>query len=150
LPGLLDWPTILAGAGWFHLTGITSAISVSAAALCRKMFQVFPNLRRQAITLRESYSADHNGWSACLFDGQKFFHSRCYEITHIVDRVGSGDAFAAGLIYGLSREMSSEEALNFAVDASCIKHSIPGDFNRVSAAEVERLAKGDASGRVQR
>jgi 2-dehydro-3-deoxygluconokinase len=114
------------------------------------MFQTFPNLKKQAITLRESYSANHNGWSACLFNGQDFILSRRYDITDIVDRVGSGDAFAAGLIYGLSQEMPDEAALNFAVAASCLKHSISGDYNRVSLAEVEHLMKGDASGRVQR
>jgi 2-dehydro-3-deoxygluconokinase len=114
------------------------------------MFQVFPNLKKQAITLRESYSANHNGWSACIFNGQDFIFSRRYEIMDIVDRVGGGDAFAAGLIYSLVQGMPDESALNFAVAASCLKHSIPGDFNRVSVAEVERLAKGEASGRVQR
>jgi 2-dehydro-3-deoxygluconokinase len=234
VPSYLDWHCILEGASWFHFTGITPAISQSAAKLClealqvakkmgirvscdynyrknlwkygklaktimpeivrlidigianeedcqkalgisvetsaegqqsvergqlswdhyeelcRKMFRVFPNLKKQAITLRESYSADHNGWSACLFNGQDFYLSSRYEITNIVDRVGGGDAFAAGLIYGLSQNMLDEEALNFAVAASCLKHSIPGDYNRVSVAEVERLAKGDGSGRVLR
>jgi 2-dehydro-3-deoxygluconokinase len=227
------WDEIFAGAGWFHITGITPAISQSAAdlalaavqaakekgltvscdynfrkklwqygktapqvmselvkyvdvgianeedcqkslgvslaeddwegavatgeldtaryeALAKKMFATFPNLKYQAITLRESYSADHNGWSACLYNGQEFFLSRRYDITDIVDRVGGGDSFAAGLIYGLHTGMSDEDALNYAVAASCLKHSILGDANLATVAEVKRLMGGDASGRVQR
>ena len=103
-----------------------------------------------AITLRESRSADSNGWSACLYDGQRFYLSRKYDITDIVDRVGGGDSFAAGLIYGLTKYENKEDALGFAVAASCLKHSISGDFNRVSVSEVEKLMSGDGSGRVQR
>ncbi|WP_172797933.1 PfkB family carbohydrate kinase [Longilinea arvoryzae] len=232
-PGNLDWERILADADWFHLTGITPAISQSAAdlclealhvarahgitiscdynyrknlwkygksaqsvmteivrlvdvgianeedcqkalgveveavgssqsiegghldrahyeALCKKMLETFPNLKIQAITLRESISADHNGWSACLYNGKEFYVSRRYDISDIVDRVGGGDAFAGGLIYGLTKNMPDSDALEFAVAASCLKHSIAGDFNRISVTEVERLMKGDASGRVQR
>jgi 2-dehydro-3-deoxygluconokinase len=105
--------------------------------------------RYVAITLRESRSASDNGWSALLFDGTSFYKSRKYDI-HIVDRVGGGDAFAGGLIYGLSSGMANQKALEFAVGASCLKHTIPGDFNMVSLDEVETLLKGDASGRVQR
>ena len=118
--------------------------------LCERVLQAFPNLKIQAITLRESFSASHNGWSACLSDGKGFALSQRYDITHIVDRVGSGDAFAAGLIYGLAGGRSSQEALEFAAAASCLKHSIPGDFNRVSVAEVKSLVQGNATGRVQR
>jgi 2-dehydro-3-deoxygluconokinase len=232
-PGSLDWDRILDGASWFHITGITPALSQSAAdislealrkakekgltvscdynyraklwkygktapevmselvryvdvgianeedcqrslgisveagdwerevktgeldpakyrTLCEKVMEAFPNLKYQAITLRESYSASHNGWSACLHNGQEFFLSTRYNITHIVDRVGGGDAFAAGLIYGLSTGMDDETALNFAVAASCLKHSIPGDVNLVSVDEVQRLMAGEVSGRVQR
>jgi 2-dehydro-3-deoxygluconokinase len=230
-PGSLDWKRILAEADWFHLTGITPAISQSAAdlclealhtaralgvtvscdynyrknlwkygrqapevmteivrlvdvgianeedcqkalgievegsehsvtsgqldrsryeQLCKRMLAAFPNLKKQAITLRESISADHNGWSACLYNGEDFWVSRSYDITDIVDRVGGGDAFAGGLIYGLRQNLPDRDALEFAVAASCLKHSISGDFNRVGVAEVERLMKGDASGRVQR
>lgn len=228
-----DWDAIFDGAGWFHITGITPALSEAAAALAltavqaaqsrhitvscdynfrkklwqygktapevmgelvkyvdvgianeedcqkslgvkleegdwetavttgeldtrryealaQKMFETFPNLKMQAITLRESYSADHNGWSACLYDGERFHLSRRYDITDIVDRVGGGDSFAAGLIYGLHTGMAAEDALNFAVAASCLKHSILGDVNLVTVPEVERLRQGDASGRVQR
>ncbi len=231
-PGCLNWKSILADAGWFHVTGITPAISQSAAdlclealhtarelgvtvscdynyrknlwkygktaqsvmteivrlvdvgianeedcqkslgvevpasskqsvegghldrdhyeALCKKMLETFPNLKKQAITLRESVSASHNGWSACLYNGKDFYVSRRYEITDIVDRVGGGDSFAGGLIYGLKQNMADKDALEFAVAASCLKHSISGDYNRMNVAEVERLMKGDASGRVQR
>ncbi len=228
-----DWDAIFDGAGWFHITGITPAISQTAAdlsltavqaaqargltvscdynfrkklwqygktapevmgelvkyvdvgianeedcqkslgvkledsdvdhsvtsgsldtaryeALAQKMFATFPNLKYQAITLRESISASHNGWSACLYNGSKFFLSRRYDITDIVDRVGGGDSFAAGLIYGLHTGMADEDALNYAVAASCLKHSILGDVNLATVAEVKRLAGGDASGRVQR
>jgi 2-dehydro-3-deoxygluconokinase len=119
-------------------------------ALAEKMFNAFPNLKYQAITLRESFSASHNGWSACLYNGKDFFVSRRYDITDIVDRVGGGDSFAAGLIYGLHTEMEDEDALGFAAAASCLKHSIIGDVNLSSVEEVQRLSGGDASGRVQR
>ena len=227
-PGAIDWEASLAGARWFHVTGITPAISQGAADLalegaaqaramglsvscdlnyrknlwkyrrpapevmrelvklagvaianeedCQKALGIqadvdvesgklevsqyrglservlaaFPNLKIIAITLRESHSASHNGWSACLHDGQEFLVSRRYDITHIVDRVGGGDCFAGGLIYGLLRLPTHQEALEFAVAASCLKHSIPGDFARLSAAEVKGLLKGGGSGRVQR
>jgi 2-dehydro-3-deoxygluconokinase len=228
-----DWDAVFAGAGWFHITGITPALSQSAAelslaavtaakargitvscdynfrknlwkygrtapevmtelvklvevgianeedcqrslgvkvgegdwehavasgqldtaryeALAKKMFATFPNLKYQAITLRESFSASHNGWSACLYNGRDFMVSRRYDITDIVDRVGSGDSFAAGLIHGLHTGMAADAALNFAVAASCLKHSIGGDVNLATVSEVKALAGGDASGRVQR
>jgi len=110
----------------------------------------YGNLRAIAITLRESKSASHNGWSACMNDRKNFMMSRHYEITNIVDRIGAGDSFAAGLIYGMLRFSTLQEALEFAVAASCLKHSIPGDFARSSVDEVNALVKGDASGRVQR
>jgi len=118
--------------------------------LTEEVMKTFPNLKKQAITLRESYSANHNGWSACLHNGNDFFLSRQYDIRNILDRVGGGDSFASGLIYGLVSEMDDETALNFATAASCLKHSISGDYNRVSVAEVEKLMGGDVSGRVQR
>jgi 2-dehydro-3-deoxygluconokinase len=104
-----------------------------------------------AITLRESVSATENGWSAALWDnaGGKFLHSQRYDVK-LVDRIGGGDSFAAGLIYGLLTGRDVEASLRFAVAASALKQTIPGDFNRVSVGEVDRLAKGDASGRVQR
>ncbi len=227
-PGALDWAAILDGAGWFHVTGITPALSQSAAdlaleataaakargvtvscdlnyrknlwkygksapevmqelvkhvdvaianeedcqaalgikadvdvhsgsldvakyeSLTRNVLQAYPNLKMIAITLRESKSASHNGWSACMNDREKFMVSRHYDITHIVDRVGGGDAFAGGLIYGLLKLGSHEDALEFAVAASCLKHSVPGDFNRFGVEEVQALLKGGGSGRVQR
>ena len=103
-----------------------------------------------AVTLRESRSADRNGWAACLRDGNGFYLSKQYEITDIVDRVGGGDSFASGLIAGLEFYDNRQDSLEFAVAASCLKHSIQGDFNRVSKPEVLNLMGGDASGRVQR
>jgi 2-dehydro-3-deoxygluconokinase len=227
-PDAIDWGKALAGATWFHTTGITPAISASAAELalnalkaakgmgmetscdlnfrknlwrwgkqasevmpellkltdvcianeedCQKALNIhvdidvesgnlerdkytelaervlatYPNLKLIAITLRESKSASHNGWSACLHTGKEFKLSRQYDITHIVDRVGGGDSFAGGLIHGLIQLSSPEEALEFAVAASCLKHSLPGDFSRFSAAEVNALIKEGGSGRVQR
>lgn len=223
-PGDFDWPAIFHGAKWFHITGITPALSVSAAdltleavtaaqragvtvscdlnfraklwkygksarevmpelvrhvdvgianvenceqclgisvngerlgparydALSEKVLAQYPQMALIALTVREPHSADHNGWSACLRDSQAFIVSKHYEITDIIDSVGGGDSFAAGLIYGLNAYGDRRQALEFAVAASCLKHSIPGDFNRVSVAEVERLLGGDASGRVQR
>jgi 2-dehydro-3-deoxygluconokinase len=119
-------------------------------ALAARVLETFPNLQRQAITLRESHSADRNDWSAVLATRSGFFQSRKYEITDIVDRVGAGDAFAAGLIYGLRAYQDDQRALEFAAAASCLKHSISGDFNRVSVAEVEALMQGESHGRVQR
>ena len=118
--------------------------------LSEKVLAAYPNLSLLAITLRESLSADHNGWSACLRDRDSFHLSRRYEIRDIIDRVGGGDSFASALIYGLNAYQDRRQALEFATAASCLKHSISGDFNRVSVAEVERLLGGDASGRVRR
>ena len=103
-----------------------------------------------AITLRESHSADWNGWAACLNDGKDFYVSKKYEIRDIIDRVGGGDSFAGGLLYGLNQYEDKQSELEFAVAASCLKHSIEHDFNQMSVAEVEALAAGNASGRVQR
>jgi len=227
-PGDIRWDVALEGAAWFHVTGITPAISGTAAALAleavraaremkitvscdlnyrknlwkwgttapevmselikhvdvaianeedvqmalgikagvdvhsgaldhaqyenltQKVLAEYPNLKSIAITLRESKSASHNGWSACMHDREKFMVSRAYDITHIVDRVGTGDSFAAGLIYGLQKLPNHQAALEFAVATSCLKHSVYGDFHRCSVEEVEALLKGDGSGRVQR
>jgi len=118
--------------------------------LAEKVLKEFPNLEKQVITLRESHSADNNGWSAILHNRKKSLASTRYEITNIVDRVGAGDSFAAGFIYGLITYRDDQRALEFAAAASCLKHSISGDFNRVDVAEVEALMKGEGSGRVQR
>jgi 2-dehydro-3-deoxygluconokinase len=118
--------------------------------LAEKVLNAFPNLDRQVITLRESRSADVNGWSAVMHNKKDFLRSKHYEITDIIDRVGAGDSFAGGLIYGLLALKDDQAALEFATAASCLKHSINGDYNRVSAAEVDELVKGGGSGRVQR
>ncbi len=227
-PGDFDWDEVFRDAKWFHITGITPALSQSAAdlslesvkaakergvtvscdfnfrgklwkygksapevmnelvnyvdvgianeedcqkslgisagvhvesgeleikkyeALSTKVLEEFPNMSVIAITLRESRSADINGWSACLRDKSGFYLSRKYEITDIIDRVGGGDSFASALIYGLNAYEDRNDSLNFAVAASCLKHSISGDFNRVTVEEAEKLMGGDASGRVQR
>ena len=227
-PGDIDWDAALSGVNWFHITGITPAISETAMllsmesvkeakkrgitvsldlnfrknlwkygktapevmtvlseyadvlianeediqqalgveadvdvrhgqldlasykALSAKVLAGYPGMRMIAITLRESKSADVNGWAACLYDGAEFLESKKYRIDDIVDRVGGGDAFAAGLIYGLNHCGTHQQALEFAVAASCLKHSIIGDFNRVSVSDAEKLAGGDGSGRVMR
>jgi 2-dehydro-3-deoxygluconokinase len=118
--------------------------------LTESLLLKYPRVRAVAVTLRQSYSASHNGWSACLNDRSEFYTSRSYEITHIVDRVGAGDSFSAGLIFGLQKLDNYKDALEFAVAASCLKHSIPGDFNRLSLAEVQSLLDDGGSGRVQR
>lgn len=115
----------------------------------RKMAEEF-NFKYVISTLRESYSASHNGWKGMIYDGKNFYVSRHYDIAPIVDRVGGGDSFSGGIIHGLLTKGTQAEALEFAVAASALKHTIPGDFNMVSAGEVEALAGGDVSGRVQR
>lgn len=120
-------------------------------SVCRQLKKRFPGAEKIIITLRGSVSADHNTWSGILFNGKEFFNAPVYQITHIVDRVGGGDSFMGGLIYGLLNYPGDDQkALNFAVAASCLKHTIHGDFNLVTIAEVEQLMKGDASGRVVR
>ena len=118
--------------------------------LSDSLLEQYPNVKKVAITLRESKSADINFWAAALNNGSEFIVSRKYEMYDIVDRGGGGDSFAGGLIYGLNELGSDKEALEFAVAASCLKHTIDGDFNRVTLDEVMKLAKGDGSGRVQR
>jgi 2-dehydro-3-deoxygluconokinase len=228
---MIDWDKVFEGADWFHWTGITPAISASAAEVCleackaanergitvscdlnfrknlwkygktaaevmpalveccdvilgneedaEKVFGIkpegfdvtategkvdsaafcsvceqlmarFPRAKKVIITLRGSINANHNTWGGVLFDGKTLYESPRYDITHIVDRVGGGDSFMGGLIYGLREYKDDERALNFAVAASCLKHTIYGDFNLVTVAEVENLMKGDGSGRVSR
>ena len=101
-------------------------------------------------TLRESFSATHNGWKALIYDGKEFYQSKHYDINPIIDRVGGGDSFSGGLIHGMLTYKDQAKALEFAVAASALKHTIPGDFNVVSTSEVESLAGGNANGRVQR
>ncbi|MBR5236748.1 MAG: sugar kinase [Clostridia bacterium] len=224
--GDFDWDAIFDGAQWFHFTGITPALSDSAAALCleackaakakgitiscdlnfrkklwtsekagkvmsglmeyvdvcianeedaEKVFGIkasatditsgelsdagYRDVAKQladkfgfshvAITLRESISASINNWSALLYDGKEYYKSKKYNI-NIVDRVGGGDSFGGGLIYGFLEKYSMQDTIEFAVAASCLKHSIEGDFNLMSVKEVLSLAGGDGSGRVQR
>lgn len=230
-PGMVDWETILDGAGWFHWTGITPAISQGAAdvcweaiqtanrlgvtvscdlnyrknlwkygksaaevmpelvegcdlilgneedadkvfgikpegfdvtatqgkvnaaefeSVCRQLMARFPRAKKVVITLRGAINANHNTWGGVLFDGNKLYQSPRYDITHIVDRVGGGDSFMGGLIYGLLTYADDQQALDFAAAASCLKHTIYGDYNQVSVQEVETLMRGDASGRVSR
>ena len=227
-PGDIDWDRVFNRASWFHISGITPAISASAAELSLEavkkakgkgltvsldlnyrsklwkygkaapevmgelikytdiaigneedyqkslgikvdvdvekaevdasayekitaaVLKTYPNVKKAAVTLRESFSADYNGWSAALNNGEKFIVSKRYEIHNIVDRVGGGDTFSAGLIYGLNNLDSDEAALEFAVAASCLMHTISGDLPLISKSEAEKLAAGQASGRVQR
>ncbi len=227
-PDDMDWESIFEGIDWFHITGITPAISENAAEnslvavrkakergitiscdlnyrkklwkygkkpvevmgellkfvdiavgneedcqkslgikvdvdvesgkldvdkykiLTDRVLEAYPNLKKIAITMRESYSADYNGWSAVLNNREEFIVSKRYEIHDIVDRVGAGDTFSAGIIYGLNNFDNDRETLEFAVAASCLKHSIPGDFPIISVDEVISLMRGSGSGRVVR
>jgi 2-dehydro-3-deoxygluconokinase len=119
--------------------------------VCEALGKAFPNLKTIAITLRGSISASHNTWSGILWDGGAIYEGPEYDITHIVDRVGGGDSFMSGLIYGLTNfPGQNQKVIDFAVSASALKHTILGDFNLVSVGEVEKLLRGDASGRVSR
>ena len=124
--------------------------SAKYADLTNRVLSEYPNVKCIAITLRESKSANSNGWSACLNDRSSFYMSKYYLIDDIVDRIGGGDSFAGGLIYGLNKFRDRQTGLEFAVAASCLKHSIPGDYNRITFEEVMSLVNGDGSGRVQR
>jgi len=229
--GMVDWEEVFQGAGWFHWTGITPAISQGAAdvcleaiqaaselgitvstdlnyrkklwnygktpgeimpdlvsgcdvilgneedaekhfnihpdevdvtkgesmdaqayiSVCKKLMERFPKAKKVIVTLRGSISASHNTWSGVLYNGKDFFNAATYQITHIVDRVGGGDSFMGGLIYGLLNYPDDDQkALDYAVAASCLKHTIYGDANQVTIDEVEKLMAGDASGRVSR
>ncbi len=134
-------------------------VTATAGTIDQKRFQSvgeqlmarFPKAKKVIITLRGSINANHNTWGGVLWDGKQLYQSPRYDITHIVDRVGGGDSFMGGLIYGLlTWPEDDQKALNFAVAASCLKHTIFGDFNQVTVAEVENLMKGDGSGRVSR
>ena len=125
--------------------------SSAYVTVCKQLANKFPKAKKVAITLRGSVSASHNTWSGVLWDGSKLLEGPQYDITHIVDRVGAGDAFMAGLIYGLNTwPEDDQKSLDFATAASCLKHTIKGDFNLVTKEEVEKLMSGDASGRVSR
>ncbi len=133
---------------------VTQGHSMDAKAfesVCQQVMKKFPRAKKVITTLRGSISASHNSWSGVLYDGNKMYESPTYQITHIVDRVGGGDSFMGGLIYGLLTYPDNDQnALNFAVAASCLKHTIFGDANQVTVDEVEKLMGGDASGRVSR
>ena len=120
-------------------------------SVCTQLMARFPRAKKVIITLRGSINANHNTWGGVLYSNGTLYQSPRYDITHIVDRVGGGDSFMGGLLYGLiSYPDDDQKALNFAVAASCLKHTIYGDFNQVTVAEVENLMKGDGSGRVSR
>jgi 2-dehydro-3-deoxygluconokinase len=120
-------------------------------SVCKQMMKIFPRCKKMIVTLRGAINANHNTWGGVLYSDSVLKQSQRYDITHIVDRVGGGDSFMGGLIYGLiSYPGDDQKALDFAVAASCLKHTIYGDFNLVTVAEVENLMKGDGSGRVSR
>ncbi len=133
---------------------VTQGHSVDAKSylsVLQQLMEMFPRAKKVITTLRGSISASHNSWSGVLYDGENLFEAPTYQITHIVDRVGGGDSFMGGLIYGLlNYPENDQKALNFAVAASCLKHTIYGDANLVTVGEVEKLMQGDASGRVSR
>ena len=132
-----------------HTGGEVNALEFES--VCKQLMRKFPRAQKVIVTLRGSINANHNTWGGCLFAGEKLYQSKRYDITHIVDRVGGGDSFMGGLIYGLiCFPEDDQRALDFAVAASALKHTIYGDFNLVSVAEVEQLMKGDGSGRVSR
>lgn len=122
----------------------------SFISVCKQMMKRFPRCKKMAVTLRGAINANHNTWGGVLFDGKSLYESCRYDITHIVDRVGAGDSFVGALIYGLLTYKDDQRSLDFATAASCLKHTIKGDFNLVSVDEVECLMNGDASGRVRR
>ena len=119
-------------------------------SVCRQLMARFPRCKKVAVTLRGSINANHNTWGGVLYDGKTLWQSRRYDITHIVDRVGGGDSFMGGLLYGLLTYPTDQQAIEFAAAASCLKHTIIGDYNRVTVAEVEALMNGGGSGRVSR
>lgn len=136
----------------FDVTATAGEVNAAEfESVCTQLMQRFPRARKVIITLRGSINANHNTWGGVLYDGKQLFQSPRYDITHIVDRVGGGDSFMGGLIYGLlTYPQDDQQALNFAVAASCLKHTIYGDYNEVTVKEVENLMNGDGSGRVSR
>ena len=122
----------------------------SFESVCRQLAAMFPQAQKIAITLRGAINANHNTWGGCIYSNGTLKQSRRYDITHIVDRVGGGDSFMGGLIYGLLTYNDDQKAIDFAAAASCLKHTILGDFNMVTAKEVEMLMNGSGSGRVVR
>ena len=118
--------------------------------VCQKMMERFPRCKKMVVTLRGAINANHNTWGGVLYNGKELFESRRYDITDIVDRVGGGDSFMGGLIFGLLYYKNDHKALEFATAASCLKHTLKGDFNWMAVEEVENLMNGDVSGRVKR
>lgn len=131
-----------------HTDGEVNAAEFES--VCTQLMARFPRIKKVIITLRGSINANHNTWGGVIYSDNQLKVSRRYDITHIVDRVGGGDSFMGGLIYGLNNYDNDQQALDFAVAASCLKHTIYGDFNMVSVEEVEKLMEGDGSGRVSR
>lgn len=131
-------------------TGPGDSSSSDEELVCKKLMEHFPKAKKIISTLRGTISASHNSWSGVLYNGEEFLEAPTYQITHIVDRVGGGDSFMGGLIYGLVAYEDDQKALEFAVAASCLKHTIFGDVNLATVEEVEKLMEGDASGRVSR
>lgn len=135
----------------FDAEKTNGAVDQSAfRSVCEQMMQKFPRCKKMVVTLRGAINANHNTWGGVLFDGKNLLESRRYDITDIVDRVGGGDSFMGGLIYGLLHYDNDQDALEFATAASCLKHTLKGDYNWVTVQEVENLMKGDTSGRVKR
>lgn len=161
MPGLVEFCDIILGneedaekvfgIGAAGVDVASGKIEASAyEGVCRKLAERFPAAGKIVITLRGSINADHNTWSGVLYNGENLYAAPVYDITHIVDRVGGGDSFMGGLIYGLLRYADDQKALNFAAAASSLKHTIAGDYNLVTVSEVESLMNGNASGRVNR
>jgi 2-dehydro-3-deoxygluconokinase len=150
MPELMRWTDVVIG----NRETMEVVLGVQAGrdlkAISKKALKVYPGLRAVALTQRISHSASHNSWAACFFDGRKLYQSRRYEITHIVDRIGGGDAFDAGLIYGLMKLGDGQESIEFATAAAVLKHAIPGDFTRCSVDEVMDLLRNGGSGKVRR
>ena len=136
----------------FDVTATNGEVNAAEfESVCTQLMAKFPRAKKVIITLRGAINANHNTWGGVLYANSKLYQSRRYDITHIVDRVGGGDSFMGGLIYGLlTYTTDDQKALDFAVAASCLKHTIYGDFNQVTVEEVEKLMSGDASGRVSR
>lgn len=122
----------------------------SFISVCQQMMQKFPRCKKMVVTLRGAINANHNTWGGVLYNGKELIESRRYDITDIVDRVGGGDSFMGGLIFGMIHYEDDKKALEFATAASCLKHTLKGDFNWVTVSEIENLMGGDASGRVKR
>lgn len=122
----------------------------SFVSVCQQMMNRFPRCQKMAVTLRGAINANHNTWGGVLYDGNKLYQSSRYDITDIMDRVGGGDSFMGGLIYGLLHYKDDQKALDYATAASCLKHTIKGDYNQMNVSDVENLIEGDTSGRVKR